>query len=85
MINSTATPQTDNLLLQHIGTSKPVQLSRLNQFTTYLQDNAQTILNANLADYRDYLLNERGLSASSVSSHLSTLRGAYQRLLADNG
>lgn len=76
--------QTNNLLTQHIDIDNPVQLSRLNQFDRWLDDNAQNIVSTNLADYRDYILYERQLSPASVSSHLSTLRGAYQRLLASN-
>jgi site-specific recombinase XerD len=36
-----------------------------------------------LAGYRDHLL-AQGLAASSVSAHLSTIRGRYQTLIKDN-
>jgi hypothetical protein len=37
-----------------------------------------------LAAYRDYLLQARELSPSSVAAYLSTVRGRYQALLSDN-
>lgn len=73
----------NNTLLNHVSANKST-VSRVKQFTAWLNDNNLSLATANLADYRDYLLNTRQLNASSVSSHLSTLRGAYKRLLADN-
>ena len=83
-MQSLATTHNNNLLLQHVNTSNKSTVSRVNLFSAWLTDNNLSLLTANLSAYRDYLLNTRQLSPASASSHLSTLRGAYKRMLLDN-
>lgn len=52
---------------------------RIKRFLNWADD---TWIKPDLAEYRDWLL-EEGLAPSSVSAHLSTIRGAYTRLLKD--
>jgi len=81
--------------MQHIGTDpSPSQISRANQFMQYLTGHDLNILNCDLAEYANYLQSDRRiniitgepspLSAKSASSHLSTIRGMFQRLLKNN-
>jgi len=81
-----------NILLNHIGNDKNAR-SRINQFDAWMSSLGLDFLNVDLATYRDYLMSDDRtdsddkpipLSASSASSHMSTIRGAYQRLLLDN-
>ena len=57
--------------------------SRLGRYQDWITDQGQAWHEPDLAGYRDYLL-DQGLAASSVSAHLSTIRGRYQILLKDN-
>src|SRR3972149_3896606 len=59
-------------------------VSRLRHYANWLDQNERHWFAPDLAIYRDYLLGERGLAPSSVSAHLSTIRGRYQTLLRDN-
>ena len=54
---------------------------RLRKFTGWLGE--RSWLSPDLAAYRDHLL--ENYAASTVSAHLSTIRGRYQSLLRDNG
>jgi len=54
---------------------------RLKKFTSWLGE--RSWLNPDLAAYRDWLLSE-DYAASTVSAHLSTVRGRYGQLLRDN-
>jgi len=56
---------------------------RLGQFADWLLESGHQWYQPDLAVYRDALLG-RGLAASSVRAHLSTVRGQYKRLLKDN-
>jgi site-specific recombinase XerD len=58
--------------------------SRLGRYQDWITDQGQAWHDPDLAGYRDYLL-DQDLAASSVSAHLSTIRGRYQTLLKDNG
>ncbi len=57
--------------------------SRLRRFSGWLDGNGLHWYQPDLAAYRDMLLAE-GKAPSSVSSILSTIRGAYRRLLLNN-
>lgn len=60
--------------------------SRLNGFAQWLDQNGKSWLDANLAEYRDYLLYTRKppLAPISVRNHLATIRQRYRDLLEDN-
>src|SRR5690349_9031992 len=64
------------------GAGKDVK-HRLMQFEKWLAENDLSWHAPDLGVYRDYLLG-RGLVASSVQSHLATIRGRYTALLRDN-
>ena len=60
--------------------------SRLSRFVDWIEFHSRTWYDADLAAYRDFLLrvggnDGNGLSPSSVSAHLSTIRGRYRQLL----
>jgi len=57
---------------------------RLSGFTAWLDAHCHDWSAPDLAAYRDHLLNERGLSPTSVQSHLATIRSRYKALLRDN-
>jgi site-specific recombinase XerC len=57
-------------------------ISRLNQFIAW-QDGRQPWYQPDLAAYRDDLLAD-GLQLSSVGAYVSTVRGAYKKLLVSN-
>ena len=59
------------------------RLSRLSLFENWLQDAGQDWHKPNLAAYRDALL-ERGLQATSIRAHLSTIRARYKAIIRDN-
>lgn len=69
------------LLFSYTGNNKDVE-SRLRRYTDWLDLNSLSWWQPDLAEYRDYLLDE-GLAPASVAAHLSTLRGQYQRVLRD--
>ena len=56
--------------------------SRLRQFETWLAGTGRSWLRPDLAAYRDHLLDR--LSPASAAAHLSTIRGRYRRIIADN-
>lgn len=71
--------------------------SRLGYFIEWLAQTRRSWLEPDLADYRDYLLDERTrinpntggeelatLSPRSAAAHLATIRGRYAALLRDN-
>jgi len=58
--------------------------SRLRFFVSWQDAVGESWLSPNLASYRDYLLHERELAASTISAHLSQIRAVYRRLLKDN-
>lgn len=55
--------------------------SRLSIYCDYLDSRALHWSTPDIAAYRDYLFDERGLSAKSVASYVATVRGRYKRLL----
>ena len=57
---------------------------RLRKFVTWLDAAGQLWYRADLAHYRDFLLNECGFAPRSVSAHLATVRSRYQDLLGEN-
>lgn len=57
-------------------------LHRLGKYAAYLDTTGAAWHEVNLAAYRDHLLAE-GLTPSSVSAHLSTVRGRLRRLLRE--
>jgi site-specific recombinase XerD len=57
--------------------------SRIRQFCEWLDSAGQEWYSPDLAAYRDELL--RRVKASSVEQYLSTIRGAYKKLLRSNG
>ncbi|MCY4008722.1 MAG: tyrosine-type recombinase/integrase [Anaerolineaceae bacterium] len=57
---------------------------RLRKFVSWLDAEQQLWYRADLAHYRDYLLHECHFAASSVSTHLATVRSRYQDLLGEN-
>lgn len=57
--------------------------SRLSTFAEWLDTQARAWHQPDLAAYRDHLL-ARGLKPTSVSAHLSSIRGRYRALLRDN-
>lgn len=57
--------------------------SRLTRFVGWLDDRGGAWYNPDLATYRDTLL--KTLTPASVNAHLSTIRGRYKAILADNG
>jgi len=59
------------------------EISRINRFLNWMEDNNLTWIEVNLADYRDHL-SESGLSIRSIGSILPTIRKSYSRALADN-
>lgn len=67
------------------------QKHRLAYFAAWLDTHGGQWTKPNLEAYRNYLLtdyagrNGKPLAPSSVSSHLSTIRGRYQKLMTDNG
>lgn len=67
------------LLFSYTGNNKDVE-SRLRRYTDWLDTERLSWWQPDLAEYRDYLLDE-GLAPSSVAAHLSTLRGQYQRII----
>ena len=58
--------------------------SRLEQFAKWLNANQTGWYDANLAEYRDYLLYTRSLSPISVRNHLASIRQRYRDILEDN-
>src|SRR5574341_417034 len=56
--------------------------SRLDRYVAYLESTGRNWLSADLASYRDYLL-DTGLSPASVRAILSTLRTALKRVAQD--
>jgi site-specific recombinase XerD len=58
--------------------------SRLNLFTAWLIRRDLRWYEPDLPAYRDLLLGEREMAATSVSAHLSTIRAAYRRILRQN-
>lgn len=66
------------------------KLHRLKEYVTWLDREGCPWHNPDLAAYRDFLLYDysgrdgQPLSASSVATHLSTVRGRYRELLRDN-
>lgn len=67
------------LLFSYTGNNKDVE-SRLRRYTDWLDTERLHWWQPDLAEYRDYLLDE-GLAPVSVAAHLSTLRGQYQRII----
>lgn len=57
--------------------------NRLEIYRQWLDDNQSIWYAPNLALYRDYLLTERNLKATSARVHLSTIRSRYHALLED--
>lgn len=58
--------------------------SRLTAFVQWLADSGLNWTQPNLADYSQHLQHGRGLSPASTNAHLSTIRGRYKAILADN-
>lgn len=56
---------------------------RIGRFASWLASNAQPWHKPDLAAYRDNLTAE-GLAARTIAAHLSTIRGAYGRVITDN-
>lgn len=56
--------------------------SRINQYLSWLHGKHMNWANPDLAAYRDYLLQSR--SPVTVQAHLSTVRGQYRRIIAEN-
>lgn len=82
----------DHALITHLGnvpdllaavTNKDAR-HRVGLFIDWMHDTRGNWLRPNLADYRDWLLQERQLSPASTAAHLATIRGRYQALLRDN-
>ncbi len=69
------------LLFSYTGNNKDVE-SRLRRYTDWLDTERLNWWQPDLAEYRDYLLDE-GLAPASIAAHLSTLRGQYQRIIRD--
>lgn len=67
------------ILLSSAGNNKDTE-SRLRRYTDWLDMTGQHWTRPDLAEYRDLLLDE-GLAPTSVSAHLSTVRGRYRELL----
>ncbi len=59
------------------------QRHRLSLFTAWLEETGRPWHKPDLAAYRD-ALTDRGLTASSVAAHLSSIRGRYGRIIKDN-
>lgn len=57
--------------------------SRLGMFANWLSVHNVSWTVPNLAAYRDYLLNERGLAPRSVRTHLASIRARYGDLTRD--
>lgn len=83
---------TDNTQIQSTDSAEfwlmPAELnkdkkSQIKRYIAYLDDNGIDWGIPDLAEYRDHLFNE-GLSASTVSAHLSNIRSQYKALLRDN-
>lgn len=55
--------------------------SRVQRFVTWLRETERAVECPDLAAYRDYLIQERRLSESSVKAHLATIRARYRELL----
>jgi len=55
---------------------------RIGKFIEWLQDTDGDVMKPDLVSYRDYLLAD--YRPSTVSAHLSTVRGQYNRILRDN-
>jgi len=66
------------------GYSDASRKSRIKLFMKWLDVNRFIWNSCDLADYRDFLLEERRLSASTVNSHLSTIRSRYNELIRSN-
>ena len=58
--------------------------SRVSAFATWLTSTKRPWHDPDLAAYRDHL-HAKGYHAATMSTHLSTIRAAYQRLLRNNG
>lgn len=56
-------------------------LYRMTRYLDWLDDHGLHWWHVNLAAYRDFLFNSYGLKASTVSAHLSTIRGRYSDIL----
>jgi integrase len=54
---------------------------RIKRYLLWLKETRRSWLEADLAAYRDYLLNDGELAASSVSAHLATVRSRYRAVL----
>jgi integrase len=59
--------------------------SRLTSYAAWLTVTGKGWADANLVEYRDYLLHTKGLRPISVRNHLATIRQRYRDLLEDNG
>jgi len=56
---------------------------RLNHLIRWLYSTGRSWLQLDLAAHRDYLLEDRGLSPTSVVAHLATIRSRYRTVLRD--
>jgi site-specific recombinase XerD len=75
-------PQANHPLIGIIGDNKDAS-SRVRQFVAWMEHEGFAWFSPDLEAYRDRLL-EAGMAPSSVAAHLSTIRGAYKRLMRHN-
>lgn len=57
---------------------------RLGQFQRWLETQGRPWHNPDLQAYRDHMLIVKGYAPSTVSAHLSTVRGRYRQIMTDN-
>jgi integrase len=61
--------------------SKKDLVNRLGGYATWLDENRRTCMEPALDEYKDYLLEERGLAPATVNAHLATIRSRFRSLL----
>lgn len=77
------TPQSPNALFFPAEADKNIK-SAIRRFIRWLDERGLTWWSVDLADYRDYLVNQSNLSTVSAKKHLEHVRGRFADLLHSN-
>lgn len=74
----------DNLQIMLPADSDKNTRHRLTMFSDFLDKTGQKWFSPDLDAYRDHLFKYRQVTASTVASHIGTVKGRYRRLMTDN-
>ncbi len=80
--NALTLPSPNALFLPAAG--DPNARSSCKRFVTWMDTRRVHWTQADLSDYRDYLLHESGLSVASAKKHMERVRSRYRQLLNSN-